>query len=77
MSLVRGIESQPTKQRVVRSLKELCRDMGILVVAEGVETTDEHHALLDLGCDLFQGYLFARPGPPFPAVVWPQPEEPA
>lgn len=71
MSLVRGIDTQPTKQRIVRSLKELCRDMGILVVAEGVETGPEHRALLDLGCDLLQGYLFARPARPFPSVVVP------
>lgn len=69
MSLVRGIDSQPTKQRIVKSLKELCRDMGIMVVAEGVETPAEHRVLLDLGCDLFQGYLFARPARPFPSIV--------
>jgi len=69
MSLVRGIDTQPTKQRVVKSLKELCRDMGILVVAEGVETPVEHRVLLDLGCDLFQGFLFARPARPFPTVA--------
>jgi EAL domain-containing protein (putative c-di-GMP-specific phosphodiesterase class I) len=53
----------------VKSLKELCRDMGIMVVAEGVETPAEHRVLLDLGCDLFQGYLFAKPARPFPSVV--------
>jgi EAL domain-containing protein (putative c-di-GMP-specific phosphodiesterase class I) len=35
-----------------------------------VETLDERDALIACGCDLLQGYLFARPGPPFPAVAW-------
>ena len=40
------------------------------VVAEGIETVAERDTLLTLGCDLLQGYLFARPGPPFPRVAW-------
>jgi EAL domain-containing protein (putative c-di-GMP-specific phosphodiesterase class I) len=41
---------------------------GMLVVAEGVETAEERDAALELDCDLMQGFLFARPAPPFPAV---------
>jgi EAL domain-containing protein (putative c-di-GMP-specific phosphodiesterase class I) len=48
----------------------LCHDMGATVVAEGVETAAERDALVDLGCDLLQGYLFAKPGPAFPHFVW-------
>jgi EAL domain-containing protein (putative c-di-GMP-specific phosphodiesterase class I) len=51
-------------------MTKLCRDLGVLVVAEGIETAAERDALLDLGCDLLQGYLFARPGPAFPPVAW-------
>jgi hypothetical protein len=51
----------------------LAKDMGILVVAEGVETVEERDALVDLGIDLFQGYLFARPGKAFPTVNLPPP----
>ena len=65
MSLVRNVHTTPTKQKVVRSINTLCNDMGIGVVAEGVENTDERDMLLELGCDLFQGYFFARPSPPF------------
>lgn len=69
MSLVRGIDRNPTKQRVVGWMARLCDDMGMRVVCEGIETAGERDALVDLGCDLFQGYLFARPGPGFPAPV--------
>lgn len=69
MSLVRGIEHTETKQRVVRSLLDLCREMNIQVVAEGVETMAEKETLMGLGSELMQGFLFARPGPAFPAVT--------
>jgi EAL domain-containing protein (putative c-di-GMP-specific phosphodiesterase class I) len=62
MSLVRGIDAITVKQRTVRALCELCHDMGSLVVGEGVETRDERDCLVELGCDLLQGYLIARPG---------------
>ncbi len=66
MALVRDLDRAPTKQRLIRSLMEVCRDFGMQVVAEGIETGAERDALLDLGCDLLQGYLFARPDRPFP-----------
>lgn len=68
MSLVRDIDQSPIKRRLVRSMTELCRDIGIRVVAEGIETTGERTALVDLGCDLLQGYLIGRPGPAFPDI---------
>lgn len=37
---------------------------------EGVETPEERDVLLELGCEYFQGYLFARPDAPPPAVRW-------
>jgi EAL domain-containing protein (putative c-di-GMP-specific phosphodiesterase class I) len=70
MSLVREVHVSPTKQKVIRSMTSLCKDMGMLIVAEGVETPAERDALVDLGCDLLQGFLFARPGRPFPEVQW-------
>jgi EAL domain-containing protein (putative c-di-GMP-specific phosphodiesterase class I) len=65
MALVRDIDKQPMKQRLVRSVIELCRDNGTLVIGEGVETEAEAQTLVDLGCDLLQGYLLARPALPF------------
>jgi c-di-GMP-specific phosphodiesterase len=44
--------------------------MGITVVAEGIEVVEERDVLVDLDCDLLQGYLLARPGRPFPSVQW-------
>jgi EAL domain-containing protein (putative c-di-GMP-specific phosphodiesterase class I) len=64
MSLTRGIAQEPTKRKLVQSMIALGQDLGVLVVAEGVETPEERDTLVALGCDLLQGYLFARPGQP-------------
>jgi EAL domain-containing protein (putative c-di-GMP-specific phosphodiesterase class I) len=40
------------------------------VVAEGIETVEERDAIVDAGCDLLQGYFFAKPGPAFPPVTF-------
>ena len=70
MSLVRGVDSDPRRQSIIRSMKSLCDDLGMVVVAEGVETVAERDTLADLGCTLLQGYLFARPSRTFDAVTW-------
>ena len=70
MSLVRDIDKNETKQKLVGTMVHLSTDMGMLVVVEGVETIGERDTLIGLGCDLFQGYLFAKPGKPFPVVSW-------
>jgi len=69
MSLVRGVHAQPTKQTLVRTMITMCRELGMQVVAEGIETPDERDAIVEAGCDLLQGYLFARPAPPFPPAA--------
>ncbi|HXJ20673.1 MAG TPA: EAL domain-containing protein [Polyangia bacterium] len=66
MSLVRGIDRSPVKQKLVRSIITLCTELGIQLVAEGIETAEERDALVALGGDLCQGYLFAKPGRGFP-----------
>jgi EAL domain-containing protein (putative c-di-GMP-specific phosphodiesterase class I) len=61
MSLVRDIDRQPTKRRVVGAIATLCRELGSHVVAEGVETKAELLTVRDAGIHLIQGFLFARP----------------
>src|SRR6185312_11016159 len=61
MSLVRDVHKSPLKQRTIGALCALCREVGTLVVGEGVETHDERETLIALGCDLLQGYVIARP----------------
>jgi EAL domain-containing protein (putative c-di-GMP-specific phosphodiesterase class I) len=70
MSLVRNVHKSGTRQKLIQSMATLCKDMGMLVVGEGVETMEERQALIELGCDLLQGYLLAKPGPAFPGVTW-------
>ncbi len=70
MTLVRDVHLNSTKQKLVRSMTQLAHDMGMMVVGEGVETAAERDALVSLGCDLLQGYLFAKPNMAFPTVTW-------
>ena len=70
VSLLRDIDKSPVKQKLVASMTALCKDMGFLVVAEGIETPAERDCVVALGCDLLQGFLFARPGRPFPTASW-------
>lgn len=69
MSLVRGIDRSATKRKLVGAIALACRDLDIEVIAEGVETVGERDELLKAGCDLLQGYLFAKPAPAFPTVA--------
>jgi EAL domain-containing protein (putative c-di-GMP-specific phosphodiesterase class I)/signal transduction histidine kinase/DNA-binding LytR/AlgR family response regulator len=64
-SLVRDVDSAPLKEDIIASIVLMARRSGITTVAEGIETEAEREALATLGCDLMQGYFFARPSPPF------------
>ena len=68
-SLVERIETSPLKEDIVASIVLMARKAGITTVAEGIETVEERDVLTMLGCDLLQGYYFARPGLPFPPVI--------
>lgn len=46
---------------IVRSIIDLCKNLGIVVVAEGVENIETINKLCELQCDVAQGYFFARP----------------
>ena len=57
------IESNPAHGAIAQSIVELGHNLGFLVVAEGVETWGVQGMVAATGCDLVQGYLFARPMP--------------
>jgi EAL domain-containing protein (putative c-di-GMP-specific phosphodiesterase class I) len=65
MSLIRGLDRSPMKQKLLSSIVALCQELGIKMIAEGIETEEEREALVSLGGDLCQGYLFARPQLPW------------
>jgi EAL domain-containing protein (putative c-di-GMP-specific phosphodiesterase class I)/ActR/RegA family two-component response regulator len=69
MTLVRDIDSSAVKRTVVDKMIALAHELKVMVVAEGVETVGERDVLVSSGCDLVQGYLFAKPGRPFPALT--------
>jgi EAL domain-containing protein (putative c-di-GMP-specific phosphodiesterase class I) len=57
----------------VAAVRDLCADLGVALIAEGVESEAEYGALRDLGIVLLQGYLFARPAhEALPAPAWPE-----
>jgi len=61
MDLVRGIDANATRRAIVGSMVALMKGLGVLVVAEGVETRGEFDCLRALGIDLLQGFYLARP----------------
>jgi len=70
MTLVRDVNLDATRHALIGAMVALCKEMNIQVIAEGVETRAERDALSRLGADMMQGYLFARPGPPFPEATF-------
>ena len=50
-------------------MASMCKELGMRVVAEGIETEAERDELERSGCDLMQGFLFAEPGDAFPSRV--------
>lgn len=72
IQLMRDIDTDTTRQAIVRGLMTMCQALNITVIAEGIETLAEFHVLRDLGIHHFQGYLFARPAfEQLPNIHWP------
>jgi diguanylate cyclase (GGDEF)-like protein len=61
-TFVRDMASGGPSLAIVRSTIELARSLGLTVVAEGIEDRESADTLREIGCDLAQGYYFARPG---------------
>jgi EAL domain-containing protein (putative c-di-GMP-specific phosphodiesterase class I) len=55
---------------IIRSAVDLGHSLGLTVVAEGIETENQAQILTDLGCDIAQGYYYARPMPPEDITTW-------
>lgn len=60
-SFVRDIMTDPSDAVIARTIVALGHNLGLKVIAEGVETREQHQFLREMGCDAFQGYYFARP----------------
>ena len=69
-SFVAGIHRNRGNLTIVRSTIELGKQLGLKVVAEGVETVEELRCLARLGCDEVQGYYLSKPMPEADVVGW-------
>ena len=69
-SFVLDLETSSDARAVVDAVIKLAQALGIKVVAEGVETEQQHHILRALGCDELQGFLFAKPMPAKELALW-------
>jgi EAL domain-containing protein (putative c-di-GMP-specific phosphodiesterase class I) len=70
LSLTRDIDADPIRRALASSLVTFAHEVGAEIVAEGIETRSEQHALRSLGVTMGQGYHLARPGPlPAPVTV--------
>ena len=61
ISIIRGIDSDPDKQQILRNVVHYAQPRSMQIIAEGVETAAEMRTVIDLGADLLQGYFLARP----------------
>jgi EAL domain-containing protein (putative c-di-GMP-specific phosphodiesterase class I) len=60
-SFVQRVDSDPESGAIVEVIINLARSLRMTVVAEGVENEGQRTRLLDLGCDVGQGFLFSKP----------------
>ena len=61
ISIIRDIDTDIDKQRIVSNIVDYAHDRDMLIIAEGIETPAELYKVLELGVDLLQGYILARP----------------
>ncbi len=62
-SFVQGIETDPRDAAITASVVNLAHSLGIVAIAEGIETAGQLASVREYGCDHAQGYLFGRPRP--------------
>ena len=61
MELIRGIDRDHTKQKLVKALADMCQGLNLDLIAEGIETIEEHQTIKSLGVELAQGYFYGKP----------------
>jgi len=69
-SFVQQLPDSETDAAVAGAVVSLARQLRLAVVAEGVETPGQQQFLANLGCDMLQGYLYARPLPAAEFEAW-------
>jgi diguanylate cyclase (GGDEF)-like protein/PAS domain S-box-containing protein len=62
-SFVQGVEHDPKDAAITANLVTLAHALGLVAIAEGIESNGQLDSIRELGCDLAQGFLFARPVP--------------
>jgi EAL domain-containing protein (putative c-di-GMP-specific phosphodiesterase class I) len=63
-SFVDGVEHDAKVAAIAANLVGLAHSLGLVAIAEGIESTDQLDTFRELGCDQAQGFLFGRPAPP-------------
>lgn len=80
MDLVRDIHLRRPSQAIVRGVLRTCEELGVQVIAEGVEHAEERDFLIDAGVRYLQGYWFAKPSfraiAAVPDTAWPNDDRP-
>ncbi|WP_259054569.1 sensor domain-containing protein [Methylohalomonas lacus] len=62
-SFIRDLLTDPSDEAIVRTVISLGQSLELAVIAEGVETGETREALINIGCHVYQGYLFSHPLP--------------
>ena len=76
-SFVRNLSPGSTDLTLCKAIIAMAHELGMQVVAEGVETEQQHQLLMEAGCDHGQGYWYGRPMPPAQFEAWVRARQPA
>ena len=69
-SFVQDAAKSDKNAAICQGVITLALELDLRVVAEGIETGEQHDYLMSLGCEVFQGYLFAKPMPLDSLITW-------
>lgn len=69
-AFVRDVQTSAVNRTILKSVQILADGMGVTLLCEGVETEEERQAVLELGCEEIQGYLFGKPQPASEIVAY-------